>query len=175
MGFLIISATVSLTDADLSDEERVVGNRATATTIDLGSRSTVNRGFVNILFQSIGLVSGGFDVRSLRLTDDGKTTFEYGIGFQQIGGSQTACRALDLTVNTRNGDELYKGKLSEINIRKKFGGGKATDLVLFLDYPGGANGLSCQFDLVIKTYREKQGSGGLRDEERLTNLVTLGS
>jgi len=172
-----MALNVNLTDADLSDEEVITGNKATATTLDLGTKSTINQTTTNILFQTVGLTPGGFDVRSLKIKNDGKVKFNYQVTYERIGGTQEACDLLNMTWFTPKGQKKWEGKVSLLNLNYELPDSGEENLIMTLERQetGGVLG-NCQFDLVFKTIRLNQGeSGGFRDEERLTNLITLGN
>jgi len=177
LGFLWMALNVQLTDADLSDEEVITGNKATATTLDLGTKSTINRATTNLLFQTVGLAPGGFDVRSLKIKNDGKVKFSYEVKFERIGGTPEACGQLSMVWFTPKGQKKWEGKVSQLALNYQLPESGEEDLIMTLEREEtGGNYGNCQFDLVFKTIRPNQGeSGGFRDEERLTNLITFGN
>lgn len=175
LAFLWIAGNVRLTDADLSDEEIISGNRAVATTLDLGTNSSINNQAAITFFQTVGLVKGGFDVKGLVIKKEGKENFRYQVDYEQIGGTAEACSQLQMTWWSRDGQKKWSGLVTKINIESELPSSGREDAMLMIERsPEGGSGENCQFDLVFKTIRQNQGpSGGFRDTERLTNLVTL--
>lgn len=175
MIMLALNLWTEMTDADLSVEKIVANNRIRATTLELGSQSTVNRQPINLWFQTVGLLPDGFDVRAVKIKNIGELDYKISGGYQQIGGSEMACSQLNLKLINLAGQVKYDGKANQFNWELELKSGDEENLIGILQLKGGGGqNLSCQFDLVFKTKRPNQGeSGGFKDEKRLTNLVTL--
>ena len=166
-----------MTDADLSVEQVVADNRIRATTLELGSVSTINRQPVNLWFQTVGLAPEGFDVRSVKIKNSGELDYKINGSYQQIGGSEMACLGLNLKLINLAGQVKYEGRVGQFNWELELKSGDEENLIGILQLKGsGGQNLSCQFDLVFMTKRRGQDEvGGFRDERLLTNLVTIGN
>lgn len=177
MAMVAFNLWTEMTDADLSVEKVVADNRLRATTLELGSQNTVNNQPANLWFQTVGLIPGGFDVRSVKIKNTGELDYKFIGTYQQIGGSEMACGQLEIKLVTLLGAVKYQGKINQFSWEAELKSGEEEKLIgILMPSGGGGQNLACQFDLVFKTKRVNQGeSGGFRDEKRLTNLVTLGN
>ena len=172
--FAVMIAVTKLTDADLSDQEDVRQNVFTASTLDFANQDTANNFAKSLLFNVSGLVPGGFQVESVRVSNQGELSFTYQLTTENFAGDGVLCSALDLMV-LKDWQVKYDGKLNQVNFEDQFTEDKRTqDLVLVLKLTAAdavLAGKTCAFDIKIKSKDDPDGSA-FSDEEVLTNSVT---
>ncbi len=175
--FAVMIAVTKLTDADLSDQEDVLGNSFTASTLDFANQDTANNFAKSLLFNVSGLVPGGFQVESVRLENKGELDFGYQLTAENFAGDGVLCSVLDLMV-LKDWQIKYNGKLNQVSFEGEFAPDqKIQDLVIVLRLNTADAVLaakSCAFDLKIKSKDDPEGSV-FSDEEVLTNSVTTAS
>lgn len=161
------------TDADLVDKTVISGNTYKATTLDFSNRSTVSNGQKGFLFNTNGLVSGGFDVQSVRIKKDGELNFKYSVAVYNTSGNSDLCSALVIKV-FKDWDVIYNGSLLDLRLDQEIGEGGVDDYIFVVALDSASLELSnkqCNFDIKFVT----QSEGVFSDEEILQNQVLTSS
>lgn len=173
---LFITLFTNTTSADINDEEIIPNNVFKATTLDFSNRSTISSNPSSILFQTIGLITGGLDVAAIRVKKDGKMDFNYNLTVEPTLDS-LLCQSLSLKV-IKDNEFIYQNKLTQLDLNQ-FLTDQVDDYVFILSLPTSVENLSnlnCQFDFVFTT--TKSGlpkTVGFTDEERVVNFISTGS
>jgi len=173
--FLLAVVLARATDADLSDLEILPANSLKATTLDFANQETATGQNKSLLFSLAGLIPGGFQVESVRISNQGKMAFTYQTFVEQTAGNSELCVALNLKV-LRNWQSIYDGPLLGLALSSELSEASSEDLVLALSLPAGS-GLAnntCGFSLKFKTFDET-GLVKFSDEEILQSQVSTGS
>jgi hypothetical protein len=126
------------------------------------------------LFRLNGLRSGGFDIRSLRVKNDGEIRFNYKILSNVVGGDLELYENLKIKIY-RNWDLLYEGYLSAmlVNVPDNL---EVDDLILVLSLDSEDVSLvnkNSHFDLIIETIKDGE-FGGFVVKQKLNNSVSTG-
>lgn len=174
--FVYVYFLISLerTDADFVDRKIIPNHRFRATTLDFSNRKTSNEYPMSYLFETTGLIAGGFDLQSVRIRKDGEMDFNVNLKSEVTGGSIEACQALSVMI-MNNWEFVYQGNLSDINLN--FFIDDRQDLVFFISYDqGNYQGSHCAFDFIFKTWLESiDEKGGFSHQQILHNHISFGS
>lgn len=178
---IILSAGLLLllsgsTSADLNAEKSQKNNYFQATTLSFSGRSTVSLASISWFFTTADLKPGGYDIRPLKVQQDGKLDFNLAITAVQTGGDDGLCRALQLKV-MQDWNPVYQGNLLDFSLTRTIAGGKTGDLVFVISLPASQTGLEgrqCAFDFRMRSYRESPGEAetGLFASRNLQNMVS---
>lgn len=173
--FIVLSQA---TDADLLDREVIAMNTLRATTVDLTTLDTANSTQKSMFFNIQGLLSGGFQVNSVRIKNDGELNLVVKNTAQNLTGSSDLCNALKLKV-LKNWQSVYDGPLSNFSYQSDIQAGEAEDLVFSVRLDTASTALTaqnCSFNFLVESIQEA-GGGTIRlsDTETLQNQVATGS
>jgi hypothetical protein len=179
--FLILLALLLLntghTDADIFAERNVKNNRFSATTLSFSQNHTANATPLTQLFQTAGLLPGGFDLGAVRIKKEGKMNFKYRVKAIKKGGDDNLCSNLTLRI-LKDGSFIYQDKLLNLSIDHTVENNNAHDWIFFIELNNNDPSLKnkiCQFDFYFKTWRDDPDSRkGLYAERRLYNTITTG-
>ncbi len=166
------------TDADLVAERVVRNNRLTATTLSFSQRHTANDSHLSLLFNTVGLLPGGFDLAAVRLKKEGKLNFKYQLKVNKTGGDDLFCQALKIQV-MQQGSFKFEGSLLDLVIQANINEENLQhDWIFFIsleDNNANLRGKNCQFDFYFKTFRTNpQERKGFYAERTLTNNILSG-
>lgn len=170
---LLTVFTVGKTDADFFDTASVLGNHFQSATLDLSGKNTINNNSLGFLFNTPGILPGGFDVRALRLKNDGAKQNVL-LNYNYLSGGQDFCQALRLKI-LKNWQIISEGGLSDLNLNFTLDANGVEDFIFVLSLENNDNGLkgkTCKFNFLFQTNKEK--AAGLWDEETLDNEITSG-
>ncbi len=166
------------TDADLFDNEMVTGNIFSATTLDFANKQTSNELSLSFLFNTTGLIPGGFEVKGLRIKKEGEMDFNYRLVASKTAGDDNLYQALNLTL-VQNWQVVYQGSLGGLSLDDFINENGIDDWILMVGLDDNNQALSlkeCEFNLTVKTWKTDPGeTWGFYDEEILSNRVTTGS
>lgn len=162
------------TDADLYVNKSVPSNVWAATTLDFSNNDTTNNQETHSLFNISGMLPGGFQVKSVRIKNQGKMKFSYWITSNYQSGDKVLFDNLKIRL-MKNWLVIYEGLLNSVNleIANQVVDGEDWIVVLSLDNKDESVLLKeVNFDLVVKSNNvEKKG---FYVEQRLVNNVTTG-
>lgn len=164
-----------VTSADLYVEVSAKDNNMKATTLQMSTLETSNENNLQSLFQIIGLVPGGFGVKTVRIKKDGIQNFNYQLKSIKVNGDDGLYNGLNLKIMQKD-KFIFQGKLSELNQGKTIDSNGKDDWIFFIsldkDVPQSLN-KSCEFVFYFKTYRNNlDETGGLKDEIKLSNFIS---
>lgn len=168
----VILSSAQATDADLTDQEMVIGNTFTATTLDFSPRHSANRQHISSFFNTTGFLPNGFDIRGLRLQNDGRSGFDYHLSFAKTIGDDILCSAFNLEISSGR-ETVYHGSLSDLNLNSHLDSDSRQDLIFYLSLSSADKSLAnltCDFNLIFTTPEGR----GLSDQELLTNHLSSG-
>ncbi|MDD5073777.1 MAG: hypothetical protein PHU92_01165 [Candidatus Shapirobacteria bacterium] len=176
--FLVILAFSQSTDADVFDQEIISGYRWQATTLEFSQLGTANNTPASLLFNVGGFLPGGFEVRAIRIRNEGKMSFNYSLWWEKTAGDDQFCRSLKLIV-MKDWQIIFDGFLSDLSLDARIDeDNKQEDWVFFLRLDAKDSFLkerTCDFDFVFRTFRDNKGeAAGFFDENRLSNHATSG-
>ncbi len=167
-----------VTTADLFVQLIAEDNQMTATTLQLSARETSNENETPYLFKTQGLISDGFDVKSIRIKKDGYMDFNYQIKTVKTNGDDNLCNALQLKI-MQNDKFIYNGKLFDLNNSKFINSNGKDDWVFFLFLKNNDDQLknkNCEFEFNFKTWRKNVNeTGGFQDNVKVINFVSSGN
>lgn len=166
------------TDADLVDEETVINNRFTATTLAFSQRHTANNIRLGSLFNVSGFQPEGFDLEAVRIKKDGETDFKYRIKTIKKSGDDNFCNSLNLEV-LQNWQIKYQENLLNLVLDNTIPSNGRDDWVFYIgldnDDPSLKN-KTCEFDLDFKTWRNNpEEESGFWDQRLLNNIIISGN
>lgn len=175
---IVLVTTVLLltksTDADLVDKESILGNTISAVTLDFSTRDTANNNQKSSFFSIQGMKKGGFQVNSVRITNEGELPVDLDISAQQTGGDSATCDQLHLRL-IKNWREITHQPLPEFRHQTSIDTNQTEDFVFSLELPMDSNAppqSNCIFSITIKT--KQSDSIRFFDEETLDNQVSIG-
>ena len=181
VGLFIFCISVTLyscgtTDADLFVNKTVASNVWAATTLDFSKADTANNQTTNNLFSISGMIPGGFQVKSIRINNDGQMRFKYIISVESLVGDDNLLDKLKVKL-MENWLIKYDGPLSGVNVTVGELEGKNDDWILVLSLDSDAEDLSQKealFNIVIRT-AINENNKGFYVEQKLENRVTTGN
>lgn len=168
---LLTVFSVGKTDADLFDTAAVLGNNFQSVIVDLNGKNTINNSSLGFLFNTPGILPDGFDIRTLRLKNDGVQqnilfTYDY------LSGDQSFCQALKLKI-LKNWQVIFEESLTNLNLNFTLNSNNTEDFIFVLSLQNNDRALkskTCKFNFIFQTNKEKMH--GLWDKETLDNEVT---
>ncbi len=167
-------AVTRLTDADLTDQEKIAANNFHASTLDFANQSTANNSPKSLLFNVSGLVPGGFQVETVRVKRKGNLGFRYQLKPESLAGDAVLCQALEVMILV-DWQVKYTGKLTDLNyqadINEKTDHEDLVVVLKLLDNNQVLMAKTCGFNFKLATVDETDGSS-FSDEETLTNQVS---
>lgn len=166
----------SYTDADLFAERNVTQNKLTAVVLNFFSLNSATHAPLQTLFHSTNVKPNGFDVRSVRLQNEGSAEMKYSIKAEKTGGDDTLCNNLKIQLVSRDFTKIYEGPLLDVSGTSSIAK-KASQDILFLVYLDSADdtvkGKLCEFSLKLRSYRKTPDErGGIYAERKLTNIIS---
>lgn len=167
-----------VTSADIFAERKVAGNSLQATTLTFSENNTANGLRMPRLFDTTGLKPGGFDVKALRIKNDGLMRFKYQASSRAQGEQGQVCGNLLLEVFV-NSQQKYKGKLMELNLTSELERGSHEDWVFFLRLDNRDSRLknnNCNMEMVFKSYNNApdETQYGFYAQRIVANSINLG-
>ena len=176
--FIIITIFSETTSADISVERLIKDNRFSATTLSFTNNSTVNMLKTNTLFKTVGLITGGFDVGSLRIKKDGQLNFSYLITTQIQSSDPGLCQSLNLKV-LKEDKFIYTGSMVTMSLPMTIDKSGIDDYIFIISLNNNNANLKqkeCQFAFDIKTNRPGQVEGrGFSAQTQVNNFLTSGT
>ena len=177
LGLFLI--TTSYTDADLTAERSVLGNRFVAIVLNFFAQHTATNATVTSLFHTTGIVPGGFELASTRIRKDGQLGFKYRLKTEKISGDDAFCNALQIQTLHRNLSTKYSGPLMGMNINSEITNTTPEDwifLVSLEDTNSALKGRLCEFNITFKTWNTDPDSvKGIFAQRKLTNIISSGN
>ena len=166
------------TDADLVAERTVKSNHLTATTLSFSQRHTANNSYISMLFKTIGIQPGGFDLGAVRIKKDGKLNFQYRLKVVKLGGDDGLCQALNVQVMQKSSFK-FQGRLLDLVIDSNVDNNNPQDWIFFISLDnndGNLRSKNCEFNFNFKTWRnEPDERKGFYAERVLTNNISSGT
>lgn len=178
--FLILIFSLILikpTNADLVFTKSVKNNQFTATTLNFSQLKTTNESAVESLFNIDHLISGGYQVTTLRIKNQGKSNLKYNLSFQKISGDDNLCRHLKIDLS-KNNQNFYQGDLVDLNLTDSFNSDQAfIDWLITLKLDSnylGSQPVNCQFNLIILGFNQNiNQKSGFEYQRIITNNVSV--
>ncbi len=176
-GFVLLKT--ERTDADLIAERRQANNTFSATTLSFSNRNTANFDAVTWFFTVDHLKPEGYDVRALKVRQDGKMDFDYTIKAVKKSGDDLLCNSLELTV-MKDWQELYRGNLLSAQVKRAVAKDGSDDLVFVIKLNKKDLSLrqkQCDFSLEMRTYKQdpNEPEKGLWAKQELQNSIRTGT
>ena len=128
------------------------------------------KGIASVLIDVDGIRPGGFQVRAMKLKNDGGMGFKYSMGVE-IKGESVLCDALKMRV-MYDWQTKYFGRLNEVNLQGNLSSTKAEDWVVVISLDNNEIGLSeknCDFNLLVNS-----DTNHLSDRAILENHISSG-
>lgn len=163
------------TDADMIDSKTIPNNKWEATTLDFSNRDTANDQVTNLLFNTSGLVRGGFAVKSIRVKKDGQLNFKYQIMSSMTAGDKNLCDNLNIDLY-RNWIKVKSNVVDSFSYEIALSSEGIDDWVMVTRLLGDEKqlmGKECDFELKFSTVTDQVG--GFFAERSLENRITTGS
>ncbi|PJE63430.1 hypothetical protein COU89_03320 [Candidatus Roizmanbacteria bacterium CG10_big_fil_rev_8_21_14_0_10_45_7] len=165
------------TDADISDQVRIPGNRISMISISLLSKKTVNGLKTASLLHTDDLRPDGFDVGAVRIMQDSSATpLTYRLTAVQQGEDNGLCSTLSLDIYKAN-ESIYRGKLEDVAVASTLARDGYDDWIFVVSLPSHDTDLKnriCDIDFVFSTKKINQ-QGGLYGESRVSNIISTGT
>jgi len=165
------------TDADLVAERTVRNNNFTATTLNFSQRHTANNSHISMLFRTMGIQPGGFDLGAARIKKDGKLNFKYRLKVIKTGGDDSLCQTLKIQV-MQKGSFKFEGNLLDLVIDSNIDNNNPQDWIFFINLDNDEANLrskNCEFNFNFKTWRNNPDERkGFYAERSLTNNISSG-
>lgn len=168
-----ILSTSSSTSADLSDKETSFGNTMKATTLAFSTRNSFNEGIISQSFSTYGLVANGFDLRAIRIKKEGELASPYILSAEKIGGDDSACNALKISI-MQNNQIIYTGGIATLNLNSNIND-NPDDWIIFVGLANYNNELKnkvCNFNFNFIT-QLNESEKGFFDSHFITNNITI--
>ncbi|MBI3619600.1 hypothetical protein HY214_00405 [Candidatus Roizmanbacteria bacterium] len=175
--FLTVTETTS---ADIFAERTVSQNRFQATTLSFSNRQTTNNIQIFNFFNVSGMLPGGFDIKPVRIINDGKLDFKYHIKTVKKAGDDDFCRSLIAEVTLKEGKTLFKGPLLDLSTDVTFSDNARNDWIITVSLDDNSVNLknkNCEFDFLFNTFRNQSDENpvGLHAQRTLSNNITSGN
>lgn len=174
--FLVVVVFTGATDADVFDRERISGNTWKASTLDFTTVNSFNNQSSSVLFNTNGIIPGGFGVESVRIKKEGKLDFNFRINTEKTIGDDPLFNALTVRV-MQDWQLIHTGKLKDLQLDATIKDGKS-DLVFFISLEStdqSLTGKTCDFDFVFTSWRgDPNRQGGFKDQEKVGNHLATG-
>ncbi|MCR4326438.1 MAG: hypothetical protein NUV52_02165 [Candidatus Roizmanbacteria bacterium] len=165
------------TDADISDQVIVPGNRISMMSISLSSTKTVDGMRMITLLQTEGLLPEGFDVGAIRVTQDSSSaSLPYRLTAHKKNGDDGLCNALALRVYRTN-EIAYQGNLIDVSLSSSIELNGRDDWIFVVSLPSHNTDLKnklCSVDFVFSTKKDGQ-QGGLYGESHVGSIISTGT
>ncbi len=169
----------SYTDADIFAERVISHNKFSAKSLDFSTRTSFNNNPITSLFSSLGLQPGGFDLGAVRVKSEANSRFKYSIRTAETNGDDYFCKQLEVEVYSRNFYKLFDGHLVDLNIDSRITNDKPEDWIFFVnlnDQDAALKNKICEFNFVLKTYRNKYSeNGGIFAQRLIKNIISSGT
>lgn len=166
------------TDADLVARDVILDNSWIAATLDFSNRNTANNAPTNFLFTTTNIQPGGFDVKAVRVKNDGQLQLQYQAKAVQTSGDDPFCQALEITV-IKDWQKSYQGSLSNFSLESTIPQASHDDWIIMVKLNQNSLDLinkSCDFNLIFETKKNNDKENlGFSDEEILENHLSSGS
>jgi len=169
--FIMNLVFTGTTDADMIVTKEITQNEWSATTLEFSGRDTASGTATNLLFNTVGIRPGGYQIKAIRLQKDGKMDFDYDITSRITAGDPLFCSNLSITI-MENWQKKYYGKIDSMSVTRKMEESGKNDwvIILSLDSNDSQNSnKSCSFDLIFKT-----NGTGFSDIKSVENQVSSG-
>ena len=169
----------NITSADVFAERRVVNNILVATTLSFSELHTARNSRISTLFSVSGIQPGGFEVKAIRIRNDGKMNLKYTARVQKIGGDTTFCNTLILE-STRNKQPIYNGPLLSFDGTSPLKNNEKDDWVFFVDLEQNSASLQnkmCEFNFIFSSYKNdpQEQRMGFFAEGAVANTIESGN
>lgn len=146
----------NITSADVFAERMVRNNTLEATTLSFTELHTARNSRISTLFSVADLQPSGFEVRAVRIKNDGKMNIKYTVAADKTGGDTTFCNALVLEA-TRNRQVVYNGPLLSFNGTSTLNSTSKDDWIFFVGLDTNTSALKnkgCDFNFVFNSYKD---------------------
>lgn len=163
------------TDADLLVNKTVPSNVWAATTLDFSNKDTANNQETSSLFDVNGLLPEGFQVKSVRIKNEGKMSFSYLLTSEQTGGDQNLYKQLRIKI-MKNWVVKYDGAVETMKIQMDEKDMNSDDWIMFLSVYGNDENMvqkETRFNILFKT-GSTDPKKGFYVEKKLENRVLMG-
>jgi hypothetical protein len=175
----VFLVTTSYTDADLSAERIVLQNKFTTITINFFSQNTANNNPLTTLLRTSSMQPGGFDVGAIRVRNGVQKDLKYSLKTVKVNGDDTFCRALTLRTFHRDLSVKYDGSLMDYTVSSTLSDTVPEDWILLIGLDDAGEQLknkSCEFNFVMRTYRDSPDeTGGIFAERKVNNIISSGT
>ncbi len=177
--FEVFLITTQYTDADLSAERIVSQNKLVSIVINLFSQNTASNIPLTNLFRTTSLRPGGFDLGSIRIQNDGRSTIKYAFKTVKVNGDEVFCRGLKLRALHRDFSTKFDGSLLDFTFSSTVVDKTPEDLIFVISLDDNAAQFKnklCEFNFVVRSYRNSPNeTGGGFAERKINNIVSSGS
>ena len=171
LGFLSLTFT-KVTAADMSTTKTVAQNEWSVTTLAISSRDTASDQSTNVLFNISGLKPSGYQVRSVRVQNDGAMNTNYILSAEVTGGDKALCDNLEIKI-LKDWQVKYDGNLINLGISGQVVSLLNEDWVMVVGLNNKDKNLidkTCIFNLWFKT-----NTNGLSDKKKVESTVSSGT
>ena len=177
--FEVFLVTTSYTDADLTAERIVLQNKFATITINFFSQNTANNNPLTTLFRTTSVQPGGFDIGAVRVRNGVQKNIKYSLKTVKMNGDEGFCRALKLRTFHRDVSLKYDGSLMDYSATSSLSENALEDWIFLvgLDDSGAQlKNKSCEFNFVMRTYRDSPDeTGGIFAERKVNNIISSGA
>lgn len=177
LGFFLINT--SYTDADLTAERSVLGNRFVAIALNFFAQHTATNTSVSSLFHTTGIVPGGFEIATTRIRRDGQLGFKYRVKAEKVSGDDGLCNALQIRTLNRNLFTKYSGALLGMSITSEITNTNPEDWIFMVsldDTNSALKGRLCEFNITFKTWNtDPDSTKGIFAQRKLTSVISSGN
>ena len=174
--FIFSLILITPTNADFVHKTTIKNNQMSVTTFDFSQLKTTNNSNVDNLFNIDGISSGGYQVNTLRLKNQGSTKLNYSVNFEKINGDDNFCRQLEISF-IKDNQFQYNGPLVGLNLLSSIDTNqKFTDWLVYLKLKD--NYLNnkpefCEFNLVIDGFNlDPNQKSGFKYKKTIRSLVS---
>lgn len=171
LGLLNLTFT-KVTAADMSTTKTVAQNEWSVTTLAISSRDTASDQGTNVLFNISALKPGGYQVRSVRIQNDGAMNTAYNLSAEVTGGDKALCDNLDIKI-LKDWQVKYDGNLINLELNGQVANSSSEDWVMVVGLNNKDKNLidkTCSFNLWFKT-----NTNGLSDKKKVESTVSSGT
>jgi len=168
------------TAADLLADRTIQGNSISMISIDIASAYSYKNDARERLFSSVGFLPNGFDIASIKIENTSTMdAFHYTIRPDFEDEDMSFCNALNLKAYDKDMGLLANGRLVDFYMDSRFIGSNVESIIFMLSFDDDKEALknkTCDFNLIIKTYRKDPNeTGGIYAQRIMGNTVTSGT
>ncbi|MDA1338057.1 MAG: hypothetical protein O2871_01710 [bacterium] len=172
--FILDSQYIVTVEARISDSQISTNNKFKAATLNFSSLNPINNNKIDTLFNTSQITPTGFDIKSVRITNEGNLDLQYTLIIKQVPANSLLCQNLNVKILS-NWDTIYQGSLPALNVNSSIKQGGYEDLVMFIELNSHNSYLinqDCLFNLIFTSTNK---STKLSNQVILENHISSGS